>query len=1252
MEFVTGAMNSLIPKLGELLKEKYNLHKDLRRKIDSLTKELRRVQAVLHMVGEVPPEQHNELVKLWASDLREASYDMEDIIDTFLVHVDDDGPKPADPHVLRRLGKQVKKLFKKTKHRITIADSIQEMEKKLLEIYARHGRYPVDNIVTLACLTPIDPRILNIEKMAKNLVGIDEPRDELIKMLSLHEHDYNLHMSNRKTKIVYIVGMGGLGKTTLATAVYEKIKDKYLNCPNMEMLNVQELIGELREFIKGKRHRKNANLLSGTTKTGNYLSDTRSLILLFLKELEKETLIKDKFALDRTCSLVDTATVEVAGGGAEWSGGGRSRFFIVIDDIWDKPSWQILESGLQDNDCGSKVLVTTRKSEVATIVSDMYNMKPLSHDNSRELLYTRTGSEGRYLDSSSTQACDKILKKCVGVPLAIITIASLLASRSGQEWPEVYRAIDFGEEDNYEMANTKRILSFSYYDLPSHLKNCLLYLSMFPEDYEIKKDFLIWMWIAEGFVPEKQNTNIGLYDLGESYFNELINRSMIQPIGVENYGYIYGCRVHDMVLDLARSLTSEQNFVTVLDNDEQRKPESTNARRLALHRTSITSYQFANVDMKKVRSFVATECNTGNNSVAPPGFQVLRVLFLDRCNGMEDYHIKSILQCAGRLCHLRCLQLSSYTEFLRLPKEIGDLKFLKILDLGGCGGTIKELPEELGLLTHLLCLRIAHLLEMVPAGLIGKLTSLQQLDINLAGEVAVRQFAKELGNLRELRMLYADLYNGLRDKSMQRDFLQSLGCLHKVHTMHIYGTTVKEGTRPDAGSVSCPRLWQLSLTCIKFFSLPVWVNSSTLGCLSHLDVKVQVVKEQDMETLGRLPMLCYLKLDSQYTRLVSIKKKLADDGYFQKLRIFRTPRSFVRFDLHGCESISGASIFMPRLESLEFSVDVRFLKDAADLHAGLNNLLAGFNDFGRTSLNRVNAKISCKDALAVEVQEAEVALANAAHGHPNRPVLQTDKDIEKKMRSPDDDEPTSWSDQKVFEISVYPSSNDHHRYLSYLWLLNEKPRLEKLIVNIYVSKDDKVGDVDEAVAAARNVVDHHINHPTLEINRMEESISDQHQQARYISLLELVPNIIDEDIKCNLAAFERALRIVQSTSECPKENLLSEGDRISIYRKELAITIIEYAEGFNVAPKGMADPWMDVRIIKGIIRDVIGGMDTEHIQQGTAALQEQIVNKLLKMFHCNEVARVNIEVSHRCPRSATSEIAHKSAQPPSLLGMS
>jgi len=84
---------------------------------------------------------------------------------------------------------------------------------------------------------------------------------------------------------------------------------------------------------------------------------------------------------------------------------------------------------------------------------------------------------------------------------------------------------------------------------------------MFPEDYEIPSDDLVRLWIAEGFIDEKQGSN--LYDLGESYFNELINRSMIQPI-YEN-GSPRGCRVHDMILDLIISLSAQENFVTILE---------------------------------------------------------------------------------------------------------------------------------------------------------------------------------------------------------------------------------------------------------------------------------------------------------------------------------------------------------------------------------------------------------------------------------------------------------------------------------------------------------------------------------------------------------------------------------------------------------------------------------------------------------------------------------------------------------------
>ena len=106
MELVSGAMGSLLPKLGELLKEEYGLQKGVRKKIQSLSRELEAAHAVLRKIGDVPPEELDELVRLWARDVREASYDMEDIVDTFLVRVDD-GAEPADPHRLRRLRKKV-----------------------------------------------------------------------------------------------------------------------------------------------------------------------------------------------------------------------------------------------------------------------------------------------------------------------------------------------------------------------------------------------------------------------------------------------------------------------------------------------------------------------------------------------------------------------------------------------------------------------------------------------------------------------------------------------------------------------------------------------------------------------------------------------------------------------------------------------------------------------------------------------------------------------------------------------------------------------------------------------------------------------------------------------------------------------------------------------------------------------------------------------------------------------------------------
>jgi hypothetical protein len=199
------------------------------------------------------------------------------------------------------------------------------------------------------------------------------------------------------------------------------------------------------------------------------------------------------------------------------------RFFIVIDDIWDLKSWRRILHFLKDNNCGSKIIMTTRNSEVVTKDESIYKLQPLSYDNSKALFNKRILSvEGECVVDQSDELSDKILRKCDGVPLAIIAIASLLADKPGQEWSEVYDTMVSGHGDS-----TMEIISYSYEDLPSHLKPCLLYISAFPEDYVFWKYELIWMWIAEGFVQVK-NEGDSISEEAERYFNEILNRSMIQ----------------------------------------------------------------------------------------------------------------------------------------------------------------------------------------------------------------------------------------------------------------------------------------------------------------------------------------------------------------------------------------------------------------------------------------------------------------------------------------------------------------------------------------------------------------------------------------------------------------------------------------------------------------------------------------------------------------------------------------------------
>jgi disease resistance protein RPM1 len=302
-------------------------------------------------------------------------------------------------------------------------------------------------------------------------------------------------------------------------------------------------------------------------------------------------------------------------------------------------------------------------------------------EDSRRLFFSRIFGPGEACPDKFEELSADILKRCGGLPLAIISIASLLADQSTRTWHYVKNSLGSMFEGNPTLEDMKQILDLSYRNLPHHLKSCLLYLGMYPEDSTVEKNDLVRQWMAEGFV---RNTHgVDAEDVGGSYFNELINRSMIQPVDTDyNNDEVLSCRVHDLMLDLIRFKSVEEGFFDAITDVKSTTGMHKKIRRLSLHYggtghgvvpATVTG------SLSQVRSVVAF------TSVLMPsflGFKYVRVLLLEfRTNWVK---IDSSSQ------RRREIDLAGVCE-------LNLLRYLKIV----CNNTGMELPNQLWRLEYL-----------------------------------------------------------------------------------------------------------------------------------------------------------------------------------------------------------------------------------------------------------------------------------------------------------------------------------------------------------------------------------------------------------------------------------------------------------------------------------------------------------------------------------------------------------------------
>ncbi|KAJ0830204.1 putative virus X resistance protein-like, coiled-coil [Helianthus annuus] len=644
--------------------------------LKELKKTLSRIQDLLHDASQ--KEVTHKSVKEWLNALQHLAYDIDDVLDDLAtedMHRELTLQEPAaSTSMVRKLIPSCCTNFSLT-HRVSpkldsINRDLENLEKRktdlgLLKIDEKPKYTSRRNETSLPDGSSVIGRQVEKEKLLNKLLG-DEGS------------------SKENFSIVPIVGMGGVGKTTLARHLYNdaQVKDHFepktwvCVSDDFDVFKISDII------------------LQSMTKESKEYKDLDQLQMALTEKS------KDK------------------------------RFLLVLDDVWheDDDDWEKLVLPFRSCAHGSRIIITTRKEELLKKLHfcNLDSLKSLSHEDALSLFALQAlGVENFNSHTTLKPHGEGIVKKCAGLPLALKAIGRLLGTRTNvEDWEDVLNSEIWNLENSDKIVPALRL---SYHDLSADLKQLFAYCSLFPKDYLFDKEELVLLWMAEGLLSPSNATK-SPERLGHEYFEILLSRSFFQHAPNDESLFI----MHDLMNDLAMLVAGElflrfDNHMKIGTDDLAKYRHMSFSREMYVGYHKFEAFKGA----KSMRTLLAVSIDVDrswnyfflSNKILVdllPCLTLLRVLSLSR------FQITEVPEFIGSLKHLRYLNFSR-TRIEVLPENIGNLYNLQTLIVFGCE-SLTKLPESFSKLKKLrhFDIRDTPLLKKLPFG-IGELESLQTL---------------------------------------------------------------------------------------------------------------------------------------------------------------------------------------------------------------------------------------------------------------------------------------------------------------------------------------------------------------------------------------------------------------------------------------------------------------------------------------------------------------------------------------------